>query len=88
MSYKNARDVLPEPLLRQLQRYVEGEILYVPIQGKKLRWGERSGARLEIHARNKQICADYLAGNTIDELAVKYHLSVESIRKIVRKRRE
>lgn len=30
MAYKNARDVLPEALLAQVQRYCSGELLYVP----------------------------------------------------------
>ena len=46
MAYKNARDVLPEALLAQVQRYCSGELLYVPAKtDSKIVWGGRSGAR-------------------------------------------
>ena len=30
MKYKNAQDILPDQLLRELQKYVSGETIYVP----------------------------------------------------------
>lgn len=45
MKYKNAQDILPDHLLRELQQYVSGETLYVPNVREKKPWGESSGAR-------------------------------------------
>ena len=45
MKYKNAQDILPDQLLRELQKYVSGETIYVPNQQGKKPWGETSGAR-------------------------------------------
>lgn len=83
-NYKNAGDILPKELLVHLQQYAEGELLYIPRRGRRVRWGERSGSRAETDRRNAQMRREYREGHSIDELAAKYHLSVETIRKIVR----
>ena len=44
-THKNARDILPDRLLRELQEYVSGETLYIPKAEEKTPWGETSGAR-------------------------------------------
>ena len=33
MRYRNAGDLLPEALVKELQRYVQGEYLYIPTDG-------------------------------------------------------
>ncbi len=35
MKYKNAKDIFPENLLKQIQRYVSGEIIYIPARSKR-----------------------------------------------------
>lgn len=35
MKYKNAQDILPDKLLRELQQYISGGVLYVPVQIRK-----------------------------------------------------
>jgi Mor family transcriptional regulator len=89
MSYKNGKDVLPPSLLRQLQEYIEGEIVYIPKkdQRKRAGWGENNGARLLIERRNKEIYRQYRNGSTMIELIQSYHLSEDSIRKIIVKTR-
>lgn len=88
MSYKNGRDVLPPSLLRQLQDFVEGEIIYIPKKSeKRARWGENNGTRLLIERRNQEIYRLYKSGWTIHQLIEKYHLSEDSIRKIIVKTR-
>ena len=72
MKYKNAQDILPDKLLRELQQYISGGVLYVPSADTKKSWGEVSGARTYY----KQRC-------TAEELALNYGLSVEAIHKIV-----
>ena len=83
MKYKNAHDILPDGLLKEIQKYVQGETIYVPkMQGKK-QWGEESGARSYYKKRNEKIREKYLRGSSLEELAEEYALSVDSIRKIV-----
>ena len=83
MKYKNAQDIFPDELLKEIQKYAEGETIYVPkIQAKK-QWGEESGARSYYKQRNEKIREKYSHGNSLEELAKEYALSVDSIRKIV-----
>lgn len=82
--YKNAGDILPQALLCALQEYFEGELIYVPVRGERKRWGEKSGARFAIAARNDEIRSRYAQGDSIEGLAERYHLSVHTIRKVVR----
>jgi Mor family transcriptional regulator len=83
MKYKNAQDILPDQLLRELQKYVSGETIYVPNQQGKKPWGETSGARSYYKQRNGQIREKHRSGSTIEQLAEEYNLSVDSIRKIL-----
>ncbi|MDF2925931.1 MAG: hypothetical protein K0R57_4845 [Paenibacillaceae bacterium] len=89
MSYKNGRDVLPPSLLKQLQDYIQGEIIYIPKkEQKRAGWGENNGTRVIIEQRNKEIYGLYKSGSTIFELIQIYHLSEDSIRKIIVKTRD
>ena len=83
MKYKNAQDVLPDKLLKELQKYVSGETIYVPNAEEKKPWGEASGARNYYKQRNEQIREKFRSGRSIEELAAEYNLSADSIRKIV-----
>lgn len=83
MRYKNASHVLPDELLREVQKYVAGEAIYIPGLEEKKKWGEGSGARRFYEERNERIRADYQAGMTFDELVEKYALSEERIKHIV-----
>ncbi|GIP34412.1 CD3324 family protein [Paenibacillus sp. J2TS4] len=89
MSYKNGKDVLPPSLLKQLQEYIQGEIIYIPKrENKRAGWGENNGARLLLERRNKEIYRQYKNGSKMIELIQTYHLSEDSIRKIIGKNRE
>lgn len=83
MKYKNAQEILPDKLLKELQQYVSGETLYIPSVQSKKSWGEASGARSYYKQRNEKIRQEYKAGSTMEELAEEYNLSVDSIRKII-----
>ena len=88
MNYKNGKDVLPPSLLQELQKYINGELIYIPKQQeRRAAWGELSGSRKLIQRRNEDIYRCYLRGLTLSELEMKFHLSVESLRKIVVKMR-
>ena len=39
MGYRNAQEIFPEGLLRQIQRYVAGETIYIPAGDEKKAWG-------------------------------------------------
>jgi Mor family transcriptional regulator len=88
VSYKNGKDFLPASLLRQLQDYISGEIIYIPKkEQKRAGWGENNGTRVLIERRNIEIYRLYKNGSTLLELIQMYHLSEDSIRKIIVKNR-
>lgn len=88
MSYVNGKDVLPPGLLEELQAYIQGELLYIPKKSEqRVKWGEISGSRREIASRNQEIFNSYCSGCSVAELKQRYHLSEESIRKIISKMR-
>lgn len=85
MKYRNASDILPDHLLREIQKYVSGETLYVPSRKERAGWGEGSGARAFYAHRNEEIREKYYSGRSLEELAEEYALSTETLRKIVYK---
>ena len=88
MNYKNGKDVLPPRLLKELQDYIQGELIYIPkCDQKRALWGEISGSRKLIARRNEEIYHSYCSGKDAEKLAEAYHLSIDSIRKIITKMR-
>ena len=84
MKYINARNILPDALVKELQSYIQGGYLYVPAdQAQQKRWGEASGYRQELQQRNLRIVEEFRNGISMEELAEKYFLSVYAIRKII-----
>ena len=44
MSYINADDVLPNILVKEIQKYVDGQLIYIPRKNENLlSWGEKIG---------------------------------------------
>lgn len=84
MKYFKADSVLPIALVEELQNYIQGGYIYVPLKkDNKKKWGELSGYKFEIEQRNIKIKKDYQQGKSIDELADIYYLSIYSIKKII-----
>ena len=84
MSYRNAKEILPAELLEEIQRYVKGEIIYIPKQDEeKIKWGTKNGSRKKYDKRNNDIKALKSGGMSVDEIAGVYYLSSDSIRKIL-----
>ncbi len=84
MNYLNAKTILPEALVKELQTYAQGVYLYVPVdQAQQKRWGEVSGYRQELLQRNQQIREEYGQGISMEDLSEKYSLSFYAIRKII-----
>ena len=84
MKYINAKNLLPDALVKELQSYIQGGYLYVPAdQAQQKRWGEASGYRQELQQRNRQIVEEFQNGTSMEMLAEKYFLSVSAIHKII-----
>ncbi|MBU3126814.1 hypothetical protein LGL55_05065 [Clostridium tagluense] len=84
MCYKNGKDVLPSALLKELQKYIQGEIIYIPKKDNVRKgWGENNGTRKILRQRNIEIYEFYKNGTTISKLTESYNLSEDSIRKII-----
>ena len=84
MRYLNASEILPDELLREIQKYTQGETLYIPKENERKKWGENSGSRSYYIERNSKILEKYREnGCSMQELADEFNLSVESIRKII-----
>ena len=88
MGYRNAQEIFPEGLLKQIQRYVSGETIYIPAREERKAWGETSGYQRYIRERNEAIRRDFSEGLSIEELMEKYALSYDSIKRIVYNRKE
>ncbi|KAA0955502.1 hypothetical protein FQ087_12895 [Sporosarcina sp. ANT_H38] len=84
MKYINAQKVLPEKLILEIQKYVQGETLYIPKpENDYQKWGTSSGIRQRLDHRNAAIRDAFRKGTYIEQLAQEYYLSVETIKKIV-----
>ncbi len=85
MKYRNASDILPDKLLREIQKYTSGEAIYIPQNKERKKWGEGSGARNFYEQRNKEIRDKFDNKVSMEKLSEDYCLSIETIRKIVYK---
>jgi Mor family transcriptional regulator len=87
VSYKSADSIFPEQLLEEIQKYIQGEYVYIPrLTGVRMKWGEKSGGRDILIRRNQKIRDSFNNGCSISQLSLEYCLSVESIKKIVYKK--
>ncbi|MBQ9140966.1 MAG: hypothetical protein IJX63_04135 [Lachnospiraceae bacterium] len=84
MKYKNITDLLPPELVHQVQDYIQGEYVYIPIREKDTE-ALPTDYKLELQKRDEQIYLRYLEGISRKRLAVMYHLSEPSIRRIILK---
>ena len=83
MKYINAAEVLPETLLKELQSYVDGELLYIPKVSAKKEWGTANGSRLFYEERNKEIRKLFQEGCSVDLLSEQYGLAYSNIKNII-----
>lgn len=68
----------------EVQKYIQGEYLYIPnAEGTRKKWGDNSGYRRNLSIRNDSIRKEYGDGAAIRDLAAKYYLSEDTIKKIV-----
>lgn len=86
MSYKKAKGLLPVELVELIQKYVDGEYIYIPRKKEhKKCWGSNTTTKKELDFRNSNIYNDYLLGINVHSLSEKYFLSLKSIQRIVLK---
>jgi Mor family transcriptional regulator len=84
VKYVNANKILPETLIAEIQKYVQGETIYIPKPEAAYRkWGACSGGRKLIDDRNASIKNSFKSGTSIQQLAEEHFLSIETIKKIV-----
>lgn len=86
MSYSNGKDVLPNELLTAIQKYIDGEYLYIPRKedNRKL-WGETKNTKNKNLERNNEIYQKYISGVSVKSLSEEYFLSVKTIYSIIAK---
>jgi len=84
MKYMNANSILPKHLIIEIQKYIQGETLYIPKkQDNYQKWGYLNGTRNRIDQQNSQIRDSFLNGMSMKDLAKEHYLSIETIKKIV-----
>lgn len=84
MTYIKATSVLPEALVLEIQKYIQGETIYIPKQGESYKqWGALSGERKRIDDRNVLLKKAYKNGISMNQLAKEHFLSVETVKKII-----
>lgn len=81
-KYVNANKVLPEALVQEIQKYVQGQHLYIPRTDRKA-WGSSTGIREDLQERNAEIVRMYKSGVNMIKLAELFFLSVERIEAII-----
>ncbi|GGA46525.1 CD3324 family protein [Psychrobacillus lasiicapitis] len=84
MTYVKATSVLPEDLIKEIQKYIQGEAIYIPKPDRNYKkWGTLSGERQRIDDRNYSIKQAYKRGISMKQLAEEFFLSIETIKKII-----
>lgn len=87
MSYVNGKKVLPESVLSEIQKYFAGGLIYIPLlEEERRKWGSKTGIKAELHQRNQEILQKKNKGLSIQKLMDEYHLSYDTIKKIIYKR--
>lgn len=85
MSYIRAQEVLPDEVLALVQKYVDGQMLYVPRKSDhKKRWGACTGTKKNLELRNACIYAGFQEGMSAKKLAEEYFLTEKSVQRIIR----
>ncbi|MFF2754957.1 CD3324 family protein [Psychrobacillus sp. NPDC058041] len=84
MTYVKANSVLPKELILEIQKYIQGETIYIPKLGESYKqWGALSGERKRIDDRNVLLKKAYKNGTSMNQLAKEHFLSVETVKKII-----
>lgn len=80
-EYKNAHEVLPENLIKKLQRIYTGSVWVPQIKRRKIKMKG-------IEERDKKIFKLYSQGKSLNKISKEVFLCKERIRQIIKKIRE
>ena len=84
MKYVKAQTVFPQALLDEIQKYVQGDLVYIPKPpGSYKKWGADTDTKAATAQRNEDILRSFAAGISVSELSETYYLSEDTIKKIV-----
>lgn len=84
MSYVNAKDILPNELLNEIRKYFNSGLIYIPLSENEYKqWGSNTETKDLLNKRNNEIKIKKLQGYSIQALAEEYHLSNETIKRIL-----
>ncbi len=84
MSYFKANDILPNEMIDEIQKYIDGALIYIPRkENSRRKWGSKTGAKNILADRNRDIYQDYQSGMSFEALSEKYYLVPKSIKRIV-----
>lgn len=87
MKYISAKKILPPKLIEELQNYIQGGYVYIPVSAENRKgWGENTGYRRQLSKRNEKIRQEYRSGVSLETLADRYYLSVSAVRRIIYKK--
>lgn len=87
MKYKNVNKILPPELIEEIQKYIQGEIIYIPKKDKQIH-KVPTEYRIELEKRDARIYTKHLEGMSNDQLAKNYNLAQSSIRRIIVEQRK
>lgn len=59
MRYRKASEIFPGELLKEIQKYSSGELVYIPKTTERKNWGTDSGAKTFYVQRNSEIRIGY-----------------------------
>ncbi|HJC22361.1 MAG TPA: hypothetical protein H9761_01490 [Candidatus Eisenbergiella merdavium] len=87
MGYKSAANVLPVHLVSEIQKYIDGEYLYIPSRERKA-WGSKNGAKEKLAQRDSEIYQDHRNGADLEALSKKYCISIKAVEKVLTAQRK
>ena len=67
MKYQSAKAVFPDALLKEIQKYVQGELVYIPkTPANHKKWGDNTDTKQLIARRNREIVKAFQEGATVE----------------------
>ena len=86
MRYIRADEILPPELLEAVQKYIDGQLIYIPSKERQ-EWGSVTASRKYYCERNREIFLEWKAGASTEELSLRFSLSEKSVQRILRQQK-
>lgn len=88
MKYEKAENILPQGIIKLIQKYTDGGYIYIPRKNEnKKSWGENTETKKYLKERDKEIFNKHSSGVSVKILSEQYFLTESSIRRIIRHQR-